>query len=59
MPKGGLKIYPKKIRVIFGEPIPADEVVRLSKKGNEEEFLNVIHDRLQECLDEANAWYDS
>ena len=59
MPKGGLKIYPKKIRVIFGEPIPAEEVVRLSKKGNEEECLKVIHDRLQECLDEANAWYDS
>jgi 1-acyl-sn-glycerol-3-phosphate acyltransferase len=59
MPKGGLKVYPKKIRVIYGEPIPAEEVLRLAKKGNEEEFLKVIHAKLQECLDEANAWYES
>lgn len=59
MPKGGLIVYPKKIRVIFGEPIPAEKVIQLAKKGNEEEFLKLIHTRLQECLDEANAWCES
>lgn len=59
MPKGGLKLYPRKIRVVYGEPIPAEEVKRLAKKGNEEEFLRVIHERLQACLDEANRWYYS
>lgn len=59
MPKGGLKVYPRKIRVIYGEPIPAEEVARLAKKGNEEEFLQVIRERLQACLDEANEWYHS
>lgn len=59
MPKGGLKIYPRKIRVVYGEPIPADEVERLAKKGNEDEFLDVIRERLQSCLNEANEWYHS
>jgi len=59
MPKGGLSIYPKKIRVVYGEPITADEVIHLARKGNEDEFLKSIHAKLQECLDEANDWYNS
>jgi len=59
MPKGGLKVFPRRIRVVYGEPISAEEVERLAQKGNEEEFIRVVRERLQLCLDEANAWLNS
>lgn len=56
MPKGGLRLYFHKVRVVYGEPIPADEVQALARKGNEAEFLSAIREHLQKSLDEANAW---
>lgn len=56
MPKGGLRFYFRKVRVVYGEPIPADEVQTLSRKGNEDEFLAAIREQIQISLDEANAW---
>jgi 1-acyl-sn-glycerol-3-phosphate acyltransferase len=56
MPKGGLRFYCRKVRVVYGEPIPADKVQELARKGNEEEFLATIREHIQMCLDEANAW---
>lgn len=56
MPKGGLRIFCRKVRVVYGEPIPAEQVQALAQKGNEDEFLAAISDHIQKSLDEANAW---
>lgn len=56
MPKGGLRLYFRKVRVVYGEPIPTETVTELARKGNEAEFLTVIHEHLQRSLDEAKAW---
>lgn len=56
MPRGGLRFFFRKIRIVYGKPIPVEEVQRLAQKGNEELFLAVIRERMQECLDEANDW---
>lgn len=56
MPRGKLMLYFRDVRVVFGEPIPADEVARLAKKGNEEELLETVRSRVQACLSEADEW---
>ena len=56
MPKGGLRFYCRKVRVVYGEPIPAEKVRELARKGNEAEFLETIRRHIQMCLDEANEW---
>lgn len=56
MPRGKLWLFCREVRVIFGDPIPADEVARLARKGNEHELLAVVRQRIQDCLDEADRW---
>ena len=57
MPRGKLGMRFKEIRVVFGEPIPAEQVAELTRKGNEDEFLATIAAAIQSCLDEANEWH--
>lgn len=56
MPRNRPGIYFRDIRVVYGEPIDADEVARLARKGNEAELLAVVTARLKECHAAADRW---
>lgn len=43
------------VRVVFGEPIPAEQVVETLKRG-EAALLDLIRSRLEECMAHANDW---
>lgn len=45
------------VRVVFGEPISAEQVAETLKLG-EAALLDLIRARLEECLAEANEWRD-
>lgn len=48
-------LCPAKVRVVFGTPIAPDEVS--AALGHGEEFVvNLIRERLERCLTEANSW---
>ena len=55
-PKGSWWMKPLPIRVVFGPPISASEVARLCVRGRESEFVDVIRNRLEDCLRQAEAW---
>lgn len=45
------------VRVVFGEPIPADQIADTLKLG-EAVLLDLIRSRLEDCLSQAVEWRD-
>ncbi len=56
MPRKSLWIWPVKVRVVFGEPISVETIQELSEKGRRDEFLELVHQRLIDCHQEAEEW---
>lgn len=51
LPRGGRWLRPKPIRVVFGEPFPADEL-----SGSPEEITSRAEQRIAACVKEAEDW---
>ncbi|MGZ0168002.1 MAG: lysophospholipid acyltransferase family protein [Planctomycetales bacterium] len=58
MPRGGVRFWPQRVRVVFGEPLDAEEVARLSTKGHEDELVAFVRSAVEICQLEAQAWRD-
>ena len=54
--RGSWFLKPKRVCVVYGEPIPRDEVARLSERGREAELVEAVRLRVAACLQEAEAW---
>ncbi|REJ77028.1 MAG: 1-acyl-sn-glycerol-3-phosphate acyltransferase [Planctomycetota bacterium] len=56
MPRG--TVFPRRgrVRVVFGEPLPPEEIAELGQRGRETEFVDAVRRRVQSCCDEASAW---
>jgi 1-acyl-sn-glycerol-3-phosphate acyltransferase len=52
-PKGAWFIRPHKIRVVFGKPIPAADIERLTQKGQEAAMAERIHQELSQYISQA------
>lgn len=61
---GAFEAYPRgvwfprlsRVRVVFGEPISADDVQRLSGRGQEAAFVAQMRERIVACQKEAEEW---
>ncbi len=58
MPRGGVRFWPQKVRVVYGKPLCPDEVSRLSAKGHEDELVAFVRSAVEACQNEAQAWRD-
>ena len=58
MPRGGVRFWPQKVRVVYGKPLCPDEVSRLSTKGHEDELVAFVRSAVEACQNEAQAWRD-
>jgi len=58
MPRGGVRFWPQKVRVVYGKPLSPDEVSRLSAKGHEDELVALVRSAVEACQNEAQAWRD-
>lgn len=56
LPRGSHFLRPVKVRVVFGDPIPVEQVNELCEKGREQEFVRIVTDRIEECFQTAEAW---
>lgn len=56
MPRGAILPRRGRVRVVFGPPLPEEEVARLSARGHEQELLTFMADRLELCRQAAEAW---
>ncbi len=53
--RGACFLSPAKVRIIFGEPI-LPELIQEALKLGDETLLQLIRERLQACVDQAEAW---
>jgi 1-acyl-sn-glycerol-3-phosphate acyltransferase len=56
MPRGALLPRRGRVRVVFGAPLPAGEVLRLSRRGSESQLVEFARQHLQECHCAAAEW---
>lgn len=54
--RGSWFLKPRRVCVVYGAPIPRDEVARLSERGREAELVEAVRSRVGECQREAEAW---
>jgi 1-acyl-sn-glycerol-3-phosphate acyltransferase len=57
--RGAWFIKPFPVCVVFGEPIPHDEIVRLRERGHEQQLVETVRARIAACQDEAESWLRS
>jgi 1-acyl-sn-glycerol-3-phosphate acyltransferase len=55
-PRGVRIPRPSRIRVVFGDPIEAAEVQRLSERGQEQSFVALVRGLVELCQAEAEDW---
>ncbi len=62
---GAFEAYPRgqrpgmgRVRVVYGEAWQPEEYAELCERGRESELVAAVRQRVQDCLDEANAWRD-
>jgi len=58
MPRGGVRFWRQKVRVVYGKPLCPDEVLRLSAKGHEDELVAFVRSAVEACQAEAQSWRD-
>ncbi len=56
MPRGAWFIRPRTCRVVYGRPLTPEEVEEFCQHGREDELVALIRQRMQQCLEEADAW---
>ncbi|MCA9023874.1 MAG: 1-acyl-sn-glycerol-3-phosphate acyltransferase [Planctomycetaceae bacterium] len=56
LPRGTIFIHPKPIRVVFGKPIPREQLEPLCARGREEDLLEFVSQRMAACVTEAQTW---
>lgn len=49
---------PGRVRVVYGEPIPSDEVAELARKGNEQKLIDRVTNEVRQLVEEAQGWRD-
>ena len=59
MPRNSFFIRPKKIRVVFGDPITPEQIEELGKKENKQEFIKHVEERIDNCLQKAEKMINS
>jgi len=55
-PRNAWLLRPRRVCVVFGTPITVDEVKELSARGREEEFAELVRQRVIACQREAEQW---
>jgi len=58
MPRGSLRLWPQRVRVVFGEPLNPEELSRLGGKGHEKELVALARNAVVACQTDAQIWRD-
>jgi len=57
MPRRGLlRLCPRKVHIVFGEPLCPDQLKALSRKGQEDALIDFARNAIVDCQQEAESW---
>jgi 1-acyl-sn-glycerol-3-phosphate acyltransferase len=54
--RGSLFLKPRRVCVVFGEPIPKETIDELRQRGREAALVEAVRTRIAACQHEAEAW---
>ncbi|MSR60055.1 MAG: 1-acyl-sn-glycerol-3-phosphate acyltransferase [Planctomycetaceae bacterium] len=54
--RGSLWIKPRRVCVVFGEPLDPEQIAPLKQRGREEELVEAVRARIAACQVEAEQW---
>jgi 1-acyl-sn-glycerol-3-phosphate acyltransferase len=55
-PRNAWFIRPKRVRIIIGDALTSEEVEKLSKRGQQDDFVALVKKRIIACQQEAETW---
>lgn len=58
MPRGGVSLWPQRVRVVYGKALCAEEIARLTVKGREDDLVKFARAAVETCQLEAQMWRD-
>ncbi|WP_417377521.1 lysophospholipid acyltransferase family protein [Gimesia sp.] len=56
LPRGAYFLRPRSVRVVFGEPISAEQIREFCERGAEKDLLELTHQRVIACQQQAESW---
>jgi 1-acyl-sn-glycerol-3-phosphate acyltransferase len=56
--RGSWFLKPYTVRIVFGEPIPPEQIAELTGKGREQELVEAVRQRVIACQQEARSWLE-
>lgn len=56
MPRGGLRLLPRPVRVVFGKPLTREDLDHLCVKGQEDALVEFARSAVVACQQEAEEW---
>lgn len=56
MPRGAFFLRPRRVRVVYGEPISIEQLAAFKGRGSEIELVKLVSQRVERLLEEADAW---
>ena len=56
MPRDRLLLRPRRVTVVFGDPLTPEEIARHSGRGQEDALVALARDRVTACQREAEEW---
>jgi 1-acyl-sn-glycerol-3-phosphate acyltransferase len=59
LPRGAWFLRPRRVRVVFGEPLAFEEIEPLCARGREDELVQLAFERVSAARQEAESWLHS
>ena len=59
MGRGSLLLRPRRVCVVFGEPLSSEMLLAFREKGREQDLVDLVRQRVVDCQAEAAAWRHS
>ena len=56
MPRGAVFLRPRRVTVVFGDPLTPEEIARYSARGQESALVALARERIIACQREAEQW---
>lgn len=56
MPRRGLRLFPRPVRVVFGKPFDREQLLKLCERGQEAALVEFARNAVVECQHEAEQW---
>jgi len=56
LPRHARFLRPARVRVVFGDPLPPEELVQLCERGQEEKLVAAAEERVAACQRQAERW---